>query len=287
MNKQHKNKNSNSGRTLIGLIIILIGALLLIDKLIPALYLGWLFQWPMVLIIVGAVIGAKSSFENRASYILIGIGVFFFLSNTLDFSIGPLIWPLMLIVIGFFLIKGKSKKRKMQYRAYTPPANEDFVWDKRVKGEQETKSAGSEDANYTETENSNENNMGHTADEGYGEEYTGSPDDFIDSTSIFGDGKHYVVSQNFKGGDIVNIMGGSTVNLMRADLKGPATLEVVQLFGGTTIIAPSHWVIQPEMASIFGGIEDKRFHTPTVPDRSKVLYIKGTSIFGGITIKTI
>src|SRR5690606_1202731 len=90
-----------------------------------------------------------------------------------------------------------------------------------------------------------------------------------------------------KGGDVVNIMGGATINLMRADLKGPATLEVVQLFGGTTIITPSHWIIQPQMASIFGGIEDKRFHTHSAPDRTKVLYIKGTSIFGGITIKSI
>lgn len=288
MNTQHKNKNSNSSRTLIGLIIILIGGLLLLDKLIPAIYIGWLFQWPMILIIIGAIIGAKSGFENRASYILIGIGVFFFLSNTLDFSIGPLIWPVLLIIIGFFLIKGKSQKRRMRYRkgSYTAEPSEDFIWDKRVKSEPADDPADTiAPHSMGEETNENEDSSQQTKDDNHNE-YAGNPDDFIDSTSIFGDGKHYIVSQNFKGGDIVNIMGGSTINLMRADLKGPATLEVVQLFGGTTIIAPSHWVIQPEMASIFGGIEDKRFHTPTVPDRSKVLYIKGTSIFGGITIKT-
>lgn len=291
MNTQHKNKNSNSSRTLIGLIIILIGGLLLIDKLLPAIYLGWLFQWPMILIIIGAIIGAKSGFENRASYILIGIGLFFFLSNTLNFSIGPLIWPIILIVVGFFLIKGKSKKRRMRHGTYSYPENNDFLWDKRVKDESRPDDQGDNDAaahnDAMEGDGSSNENKESFSEETYGEEYSGTANDFIDTTSIFGGGKHYIVSQNFKGGDVVNIMGGSTINLMRADLRGPATLEVVQLFGGTTIIAPAHWIIKSEMASIFGDIEDKRFHTPAVPDHSKILYIKGTSLFGGITIKSI
>lgn len=291
MSKQHRNKSSDSGRTLIGLIIILIGGLLLLDNLIPAIYIGWLFQWPMLLIIIGAVIGAKSGFENRSSYILIGIGIFFLLSRSLNFSIGPFIWPLILIFLGFFLIKGRSKKRRRTYARPTPPTDDDFSWDKRVKDDQEaTEPSNPTDTVNSETENVTDdtNKKQHFAEEEeYQRGFYENADDFIESTTIFGNGKHYVVSQNFKGGEIVNIMGGATINLMRADVKGYATLEVVQLFGGTTIIAPSHWVIQPEMASIFGGIEDKRFHTPTVPDRTKVLYIKGTSMFGGITIKSI
>lgn len=290
MNTQHKNKNSNSSRTLIGLIIILIGGLLLIDNLLPAIHLGWLFQWPMILIIIGAIIGAKSGFENRASYILIGIGLFFFLSNTLNFSIGPLIWPIILIIVGFFLIKGKSKKKRMRYGSYNYPESNDFLWDKRVKDESQPGNQSDNDAaarnNAMEDESSSES-KGSFSEQAYDEKYSGTANDFIDTTSIFGGGKHYIVSQNFKGGDVVNIMGGSTINLMRADLNGPATLEVVQLFGGTTIIAPAHWIIKSEMASIFGDIEDKRFHTPAVPDHSKILYIKGTSLFGGITIKSI
>lgn len=288
MNKRHKNRNSNSGKTLIGLIIILIGGLLLIDRLLPALYIGWLFQWPMILIIIGAIIGAKSGFENRASYILIGIGLFFFLSSTLNFSIGPLVWPMILIVIGFFLIMGKSKKRRMRYRTTTPPSDNEFGWDKRVKDEKQTsESANNEPINTSDTDNNGTDTDNDNSTEEPEDRYSDSSDDFIDSTSIFGGGKHYVVSQSFKGGDVVNIMGGATINLMRADLRGPATLEVVQLFGGTTIIAPAHWIVKSEMASIFGDIEDKRFHTPSVPDHSKVLYIKGTSLFGGITIKSI
>jgi len=288
MKIQNQSKQSSqSGRNFIGLIIILIGGLLLIDRLIPALDLDWLFSWPMLLIVVGLFVGTRSKFENSTSYILIGIGVFFLLNNYLDFRIGRLIWPIILIFLGFWLIKGRTKKKRIAFSSPPPePGNE--VWDKRVRDENDT-AAASESQSTTQNfedetaEEKTEDNAHWQSDQS---EYTANAEDFIDSTSIFGDAKHYVVSQQFKGGDIVNIMGGATINLMRSDLKGPATLEVVQLFGGTTIIAPAHWIIQPEMASIFGGTEDKRFHTPSTPDRTKILYIKGTSIYGGITIKS-
>lgn len=282
-------RNSRSGRNFIGLVIILIGGLLLLDRLIPALHLNWLFSWPMILIVVGLFIGAQSKFENVASYILIAIGGFFLLNNFLNFNVGQLLWPFILIFLGFWMIKGKSGKTRGRATAPVNPEPDNFVWDKRVRDENEPTidptanpaPEASEKTDVPENEDYQKESWqsGHT-------EYEANAEDYIDSTSVFGDAKHYIISQQFMGGDVVNIMGGATINLMQADLKGPATLEVVQLFGGTTIIAPAHWVVKPEMASIFGGIEDKRFHTPSNPDRTKVLYIKGTSIFGGITIKS-
>src|SRR5690606_5555086 len=265
-----QSSNARSGKNFIGLIIILIGALLLVERLIPTLHLDWLFSWPMFLVIIGLLVGSKSKFEDPTGYILIGTGAFFLINNEFDFRIGRLIWPVILIFVGFWLLKGRSRRHKFQNPVSGLPPD-DMVWDKRVDVEKDMADQPLDpDA---ESEPSFEEN-------------TSFKEDFIDSTSIFGDTKHYIVSQQFLGGDIVNIMGGATINLMHADLKGPATLEVVQLFGGTTIIAPAHWIIQPEMASIFGGTEDKRFHTPAKPDRTKILYLKGTSIFGGITIKS-
>lgn len=284
-NKQMKTRNkskqgSNTGRNLVGLIIILMGILLLIDRLVPALSLGWLFSWPMILIIIGLVIGAQSKFDNNASYILIMLGGFFLLTNEFHLNIGNLLWPILLIALGFWLIKGRNRKAKRHIPVPPTTYPDDLVWDKRVREENATAS----ESNTQETYGPEMKDKEPEAEPF--EKFRTEKDDYVDSTSIFGDAKHYIVSQQFLGGEIVNIMGGATINLMRADLKGPATLEVVQLFGGTTIIAPAHWVVQPEMASIFGGIEDKRFQVPATPDHSKVLYIKGTSIFGGITIKS-
>jgi len=282
MKTRNKSKQgSNTGRNLVGLIIILMGILLLIDRLVPALSLGWLFSWPMILIVIGLVIGAQSKFDNNASYILIMLGGFFLLTNEFHLNIGHLLWPILLIALGFWLIKGRNRKAKRPIPVPPTPYHDDLVWDKRVRDE----NAAAGEPVAQETTFGPEMKEKEPEFEASGKFRT-EKDDYVDSTSIFGDAKHYIVSQQFLGGEIVNIMGGATINLMRADLKGPATLEVVQLFGGTTIIAPAHWVVQPEMASIFGGIEDKRFQVPATPDHSKVLYIKGTSIFGGITIKS-
>ena len=99
--------------------------------------------------------------------------------------------------------------------------------------------------------------------------------------------KKNIISKNFRGGEIVNIMGGADINLMQADIQGPVVLEVVQIFGGTKIIVPAHWKVHPEMAAVFGGVEDQRFTYTTAPDDTRTLYIKGTSIFGGNTIKSM
>jgi predicted membrane protein len=60
---------------------------------------------------------------------------------------------------------------------------------------------------------------------------------------------------------------------------------VVQVFGGTKIIVPANWTVHSEMVAIFGGIEDKRPPQLNVA-AEKVLVIVGTSLFGGIDIKS-
>src|SRR5690606_1193156 len=129
-----QSSNARSGRNFIGLIIILIGALLLVERLIPTLHLDWLFSWPMLLIVIGLLVGAKSKFEDTTGYILIGIGAFFLINNEFDFRIGRLIWPIILIFVGFWLIKGRSRRQKLQTSVSTPPSD-DMVWDKRIQEE--------------------------------------------------------------------------------------------------------------------------------------------------------
>jgi predicted membrane protein len=83
----------------------------------------------------------------------------------------------------------------------------------------------------------------------------------------------------------VNIMGGTEINLMQADINGTVILEVTQIFGGTKLIVPSNWEIKPEMVAIFGGIEDKRTMQNVSGNTDKILVLKGTTLFGGIEIR--
>lgn len=74
---------------------------------------------------------------------------------------------------------------------------------------------------------------------------------------------------------------------MQADINGKVMIDVTQIFGGTKLLVPAHWEVQTEMVAIFGGIEDKR---PQSHDKNydgvKILVIVGTSVFGGIDIKS-
>jgi hypothetical protein len=64
-------------------------------------------------------------------------------------------------------------------------------------------------------------------------------------------------------------------------------LGLTQIFGGATLIIPANWRLQSEMVSVFGGIEDKRvFQKEQNDEQAKTLVLRGTSIFGGLEIKS-
>jgi predicted membrane protein len=110
--------------------------------------------------------------------------------------------------------------------------------------------------------------------------------DYIDNISIFSGNEKIINSQEFKGGKITNIFGGSEINLLNAKLAaGNNYIDIVTVFGGSTIIVPANWNIKVDILSIFGGFVDKREYKETNP-AEPVLYIKGFTLFGGGEIKS-
>ncbi|UCG28805.1 MAG: hypothetical protein JSV24_05450 [Bacteroidales bacterium] len=113
-------------------------------------------------------------------------------------------------------------------------------------------------------------------------------DDYLDEVSIFGGGNRVITSQNFQGGKITSIFGGSTIDFRKSNLsKGKSIIDVFTMFGGSKLIVPNDWDIRVEIVSVFGGYSDKRNPDPhIVYDASKQLIIKGVAIFGGGEIKS-
>ncbi len=106
--------------------------------------------------------------------------------------------------------------------------------------------------------------------------------DLLDETSIFGGRTLSLVSEQFKGGKITSIFGGSKINLLYCKPAEGCVIDVALLFGGTKIIVPEDWNIKTEVVSIFGGFEDKRSNSViSRVNQSKVVIIKGSAIFGG------
>ena len=109
----------------------------------------------------------------------------------------------------------------------------------------------------------------------------------IDEVNFFGGGNRVINSDNFKGGSVVSLFGGSEVNLLNCKLaEGNNVLDVTFIFGGSTFIVPQDWKIDIDVFAIFGGFGDKRRKDPNmVYDDSKTLVLKGFVLFGGGEIK--
>ncbi|MBU1096259.1 MAG: hypothetical protein CVV23_00085 [Ignavibacteriae bacterium HGW-Ignavibacteriae-2] len=225
------NKAQSNTRLIIGLIIIAIGVIFLLGNLdildydIPRI----IFRWQSILIIIGLVIfGTTTNKSTGAVLIAIGlIGHF------------PEFWPLLLIIIGLYIIirtGGLSKSKESPELNETGPA------------------ASSE---------------------------------FLNDVSIFGGGKKYIQTDNFRGGKITSIFGGSEIDLFDCKLsEGYHTMDVFALFGGSTIIVPSDWKVEIDVVPIFGGFVDNRRKDPNLIQRDdRILYVKGLILFGGGEIK--
>jgi predicted membrane protein len=112
--------------------------------------------------------------------------------------------------------------------------------------------------------------------------------DKIDDVSIFGGGTKIISSSNFQGGNVTAIFGGSEINLINCQLaEGDNVLDVLCVFGGTTIIVPKEWNIVVNVTSILGGFSNKSIRNPNVEiDETRAFHIKGLAMFGGGEIKT-
>jgi len=112
--------------------------------------------------------------------------------------------------------------------------------------------------------------------------------DVIDEVAIFGGGTRIISSDNFKGGNITAVFGGSEIILKGCKLaEGTNTIDILAVFGGTTIIVPSDWTVIMNVTSIFGGFSNKSVKDPSTNlEQNKTLIIKGLVVFGGGELKT-
>ncbi|MCW8806127.1 MAG: cell wall-active antibiotics response protein [Ignavibacteriaceae bacterium] len=112
--------------------------------------------------------------------------------------------------------------------------------------------------------------------------------DKIDDVSIFGGGTKIISSNNFQGGNITAIFGGSEINLINCQLaEGDNVLDVLCVFGGTTIILPKEWNVVINVTSVLGGFSNKAIRNPSIViDQARTLHIKGLAMFGGGEVKT-
>jgi hypothetical protein len=250
-------KNRNGGRAFAGLILVVIGAALLLRNMDFFYFPGWLFTWPMILIIIGIYSGIRSGFRNNGWIILIGIGGFFLVDE--EFIPGlarePFFWPLVIIGLGVLFLLRPHRDRDRNWKSY-----------KR------------DDSNYDKSQFS---------PSGFSREETADSGDYLHISSVFSGVNRRVLSKNFQGGNISCVFGGAEVDLTQADINGRVIIRLEQVFGGIKLKVPPHWTVLNEIDGVFHGVDDKRnYQTTTIPDPAKILVLKGSSVFAGIEIRS-
>lgn len=283
MNTNNRNNATNptSSRMWAGLIIVIIGFFLLLGQLnMGHIIPPWIRSWQVIMIVVGLAIGGSSSFRNPASFILIGMGTIFLLQKFVLFNIWKLAFPLAIIVLGIWLLTDNNRRKFFPNGPNGGPnrPGKDPYYN-------------SEHTHYHANENA------ESINEGYDENDAENPnkdtnsstfnDNFLNSTAIFSEEKKILTTKNLQGGEVLNIFGGTDINLLQADIQEPIVIDVFQIFAGTKIIVPAHWKVHSKVVSIFGEVDDRRIFQESSKSDKKVIYLKGTSIFGGITIKSM
>ncbi|MGH7741318.1 MAG: LiaF transmembrane domain-containing protein [Candidatus Eiseniibacteriota bacterium] len=93
-----------------------------------------------------------------------------------------------------------------------------------------------------------------------------------------------VASQEFRGGEVVAVLGGAELDLRSAKIaEGSARLEVNLIMGGLTLFVPEDWVVEFQGTPIMGGIDDQT-RRPAGEIRGRLM-ITGVVLLSGILIK--
>lgn len=246
-------RNPSNNKILIGLLLIAGGVLLFINKTDNTILPNWMFTWPILVILIGFIIGIQHNFRNFFWIILVGWGAYSLLDMQMpELHLKNYTAPIILVFIGLFFLFRRSRASKKIWHEdrWNKKWNDFDVEVKPLTGE------------IAQTENG----------------------EYIDITMIFSGSKKVVLSKNFKGGDITCFMGGTEVDLMQADIQDRAVIDATAVFGGIKLIVPSNWEVKLENTAAFGSVEDKRRVKNSAGDSIKQLIITGTAVFGGIEI---
>jgi predicted membrane protein len=109
---------------------------------------------------------------------------------------------------------------------------------------------------------------------------------WVNGFQVFGGCKQRVITEDFKGGEVLAVFGGYEIDLSGSKIAAPsAVLTANALFGGVKLRVPDSWRVRMDGVAIFGGYDDKT-RTPSAAESAEVRYliIKGTTAFGGVEV---
>lgn len=107
----------------------------------------------------------------------------------------------------------------------------------------------------------------------------------VSSFVAFGGANPRYESDDFQGGSVTTLFGGSEVDLRGATMGGDgAQLDVTAAFGGIEIIVPTSWNVKVSGLPIFGGWSNKTQSASNKEMMGPILKVNCFAAFGGIEV---
>ena len=258
-------RHRHRSRLILGLLVITLGVVFTLDNLGLVDAHDVLNWWPVLLVgygllrLTGAT-GRQSTWVG-AIFTVAGVWMLLYKAGMVHWYIWDF-WPLLLIVWGIALIRGRSKVTIgviMQRRARAAAlAGHPFTGDSGPgvsPDAREPNAAAKEETSGTF-----------------------SVDVLMSSVS------RKVTAQDFTGGHVFAVMGGGDIDLRQARMvTGQADLEVHLLMGGVNLIVPEDWAVDFDGAPIMGSVEDHS-RPPAGEPRGR-LRVHGSVVMSSVIIK--
>lgn len=251
---EQQRRRFNTG-ILIGLFIVVAGAILLLENLDMGFGIRIVDYWPVILILIGL---GKIMDSGRANNIywglaFIGIGTLFLLNNlgVIVFWFDDL-WPILIILVGISIIRGSFWKPgccKGNVHIHTRHGCRDHSWDGAFHNKRDTLT-----------------------------------DDHIKISTVLGGGDYKISNKALKGGHVDVVMGGVELDFTKAEMDGDRIeLEASVVMGSIEIRVPSHWEVVMEGSPVMGSMENR---TVSPRENGKRFVIKCSPVLGAIEVKS-
>jgi len=259
---------------ILGLLIVFVGLIFTLDQIGYSPAISYLRYWPMAIIAIGL---AKISYARDGGgafaglvFIIVGIWLQGEELGLIDIKLRD-VWPLALVLFGGYLVwQGLTKPAAARVNPPSPidalPPNEpSFGGSSWGPSAPATPLADSGAATGTAGKRVTDTNSTMSA------------------MAILGAVSRGNNSRNFRGADLLAIMGGCEIDLRQAAINGEAVIDVFAMWGGIEVRVPEDWTVVSRVVPLMGGVDDKT--RPPQGATAHRLVLRGFAIMGGIEIK--
>lgn len=263
MNNNNENRSPIRASFIAGILLILAG-LTVFAKNFGIIDIRWheIFSWQLVLIIVGMFLLCGRD-TQRAGWLLMAIGVFFWVVEFVDLSetLRKLIWPAVLMVGGLVLIIGRKRPNSV---------------------------SNGNGNNYASTYDAENSNINANANEAYSSEpYADGPSAHssrIELSTVLSNRTYKPTTPYITGGRAHGVMATTNINLSDAQLEGnSATIEVSGFMHTCNITVPANWRVHLNVSTVMGSATDLR-PTATPAESAPLLVVMGSLTMGACRI---